>query len=168
MASNVDFEAFDCDNHYYEAIDAFTRYAEPGMGARTMQWAELNGKQRLLVGGKVNRFIPNPTWDPISKPGALDEYFRGRNPKGAGIRELFGDLDPLSEHPEYLDRDARLKLMDDQGLGGAIFLPTLGVGMEQALLHDAPALLAAFRAFNRWIDDDWGFAYQERIFGAPC
>ena len=55
------------------------------MASRTMQWAEINGKQRLLVGGKVNRFIPNPTWDPISKPGALDEYFRGRNPKGEGI-----------------------------------------------------------------------------------
>ena len=52
--------------------------------ARTMQWAEIDGRQRLLVGGKVNRFIPNPTFDPISKPGALDEYFRGRNPKGAG------------------------------------------------------------------------------------
>ena len=126
MSSHVDFEVFDCDNHYYEAVDAFTRYAEPGMASRTMQWAEINGKQRLLVGGKVNRFIPNPTWDPISKPGALDEYFRGRNPKGEGVRELFGDLDPLSDHPEYLDRDARLKLMDEQGMGGAIFLPTLG------------------------------------------
>ena len=52
-------------------------------------------------------------------------------------------------------------------MSGAIFLPTLGVGMEQALLDDPPALLAAFRAFNRWLDDDWGFAYQERIFGAP-
>jgi predicted TIM-barrel fold metal-dependent hydrolase len=167
MASHVDFEYFDCDNHYYEAPDAFTRHVEKGMASRTMQWAEIDGRQRLLVGGKVNRFIPNPRWDPISKPGALDEYFRGRNPKGEGVRELFGELDPLSEHPEYLDRDERLKLMDDQGMGGAIFLPTLGVGMEQALLDDPPALLAAFRAFNRWLDDDWGFAYEERIFGAP-
>ena len=46
-----------------------------------MEWATINGKQRLLVGGKVNRFIPNPTFDPVSKPGALDEYFRGRNPR---------------------------------------------------------------------------------------
>ena len=167
MASHVDFEIFDCDNHYYEAIDAFTRYAEPGMAKRTMQWGEIDGKQRLLVGGKINRFIPNPTFDPISKPGALDEYFRGRNPKGEGVRELFGDLDPMSDHPEYRDRDARLKLMDEQGMRGAIFLPTLGVGMEQALLDDPPALLAAFRAFNRWLEEDWGFAYQERIFGAP-
>jgi len=68
----LDYSAFDCDNHYYEAIDAFTRHVEKGMASLTMQWAEIDGRQRLLVGGKVNRFIPNPTWDPISKPGALD------------------------------------------------------------------------------------------------
>ena len=27
--------------------------------------------------------------------------------------------------------------------------------------------MAAFAAFNRWLEDDWGFAYQERIFAAP-
>jgi predicted TIM-barrel fold metal-dependent hydrolase len=163
--ANLGFSVFDCDNHYYEALDAFTRYIEPEYAKRTMQWATINGKQRLLVGGKINRFIPNPTFDPVTKPGALDEYFRGRNPSGSDTRTLFGDLDPIS--PAYRDRDARLKLMDQQDLGGAIFLPTLGVGMEMSLYHDAPALLAAFRAFNRWMEEDWGFAYQERIFGAP-
>jgi predicted TIM-barrel fold metal-dependent hydrolase len=161
----IDFEAFDADNHYYEALDAFTRYIEPEFAKRTMQWADVNGRQRLLVGGRVNRFIPNPTFDPVSKPGALDEYFRGRNPASADIRTLFGELEPIS--PAYRDRDARLKVMDELHLAGAFFFPTLGVGMEQALIGDPPALMAAFRAFNRWLDEDWGYAYQERIFAAP-
>lgn len=165
--TDLDFRFFDCDNHFYEAEDAFTRHLEPEYRKRGMQWAVIEGRKRLLVGGKINRFIPNPTWDPISKPGALDEYFRGRNPKGADTSVLFGELDRLADHPEYQDRDARLALMDSQGMEGAIFLPTLGVGMEQALIQDPPALLAAFRAFNRWMDEDWGFAYQERIFAAP-
>ena len=42
--------------------------------------------------------------------------------------------------------------MDGQGMEAAIFLPTLGVGMEQALIGDLPALTAAFRAFNRWLE----------------
>ena len=161
----IDFEAFDADNHYYEALDAFTRHIEPEFAKRTMQWAEVGGRQRLLVGGRINRFIPNPTFDPVSKPGALDQYFRGRNPGNAGIRDLFGELDPIS--PAYRDRDARLAVMDDQHLQGAFFFPTLAVGMEQALIGDPPALMAAFRAFNRWVDEDWGFAYRERIFAAP-
>jgi predicted TIM-barrel fold metal-dependent hydrolase len=164
---HVEFQIFDSDNHYYEARDAFTRYGEPGLESRTMQWAQLNGKDRLLVAGKVNRFIPNPTFDPIAQPGSMDEYFRGRNPKRAGTKELFGELEPLASRPEYRDRDARLRLMDEQGIQGAIFLPTLGVGMEQALIHDPPALVAAFRAFNRWLEEDWGFAHQQRIFAAP-
>ena len=165
--THVDFKIFDCDNHFYEAEDAFTRHIDPQFRQRAMQWVNLGGKKRLLVAEKVNKFIPNPTWDPIAKPGSLDEYFRGRNPAGADIRTLFGELDRLAEHPEYQDREARLKLMDHQGIEGAIFLPTLGVGMEQALIHDPEALVAAFRAFNRWMEEDWGFAYRERIFAAP-
>jgi predicted TIM-barrel fold metal-dependent hydrolase len=165
--TTLDFTFFDCDNHYYEALDAFTRHIEPQYAKRAMQWAQIDGRTRLLIGGKVNRFIPNPTFDPISKPGALDEYFRGRNPQGADTRSLFGNLDRMDDHPEYRDRDARMALMDEQGMEAAIFLPTLGVGAEQALLHDPEALVAAFRAFNRWLLEDWGFAHQDRIFAAP-
>lgn len=164
---DLGYAAFDCDNHYYEAEDAFTRHMPREMRKRAMQWADVEGRRRLLVGGKINRFIPNPTWDPVSKPGALDEYFRGRNPLGTDAASLFGDLDRLADHPEYQDRDARLEVMDAQGLEGAIFLPTLGVGMEQALRDDVPAMVAAFRAFNRWLEEDWGFSYRGRIYAAP-
>jgi predicted TIM-barrel fold metal-dependent hydrolase len=163
--SEPSFRFFDCDTHYYEATDAFTRHIEPAFRKRAMQWAEIDGRMRLLVGGAVNRFIPNPTFDPVAKPGVLDEYFRGRNPKRASTTELFGELEPI--RAEYRDRDARLKLMDQQGMEGSILLPTLGVGMEHSLAHDVPAMTAAFRAFNRWLLDDWGFAYQDRIFAAP-
>jgi predicted TIM-barrel fold metal-dependent hydrolase len=163
--TELDFLAYDADQHYYEATDAFTRHIEPPFAKRAMQWATIDGRRRLLVGGRINRFIPNPTFDPVAKPGSLDEYFRGRNPKGASVAELFGDLEPI--RPEYRNRDARLSVMDTQGVEAAFFFPTLGVGMEQALADDLPAMMAAFRAFNRWLEEDWGFAYRDRIFAAP-
>ena len=61
MGSVLPYAAFDADNHYYEAEGAFTRHVDPKMHKRCMQWAQIDGRQRLLVGGKVNRFIPNPT-----------------------------------------------------------------------------------------------------------
>ena len=64
--------AFDADNHYYEAEDAFIRHVDKKMQGRCMRWAEVGGKKRLLVGGKINHFIPNPTFDPCAKPGALE------------------------------------------------------------------------------------------------
>jgi len=164
-AAELGFEAFDADNHYYEAEDAFTRHMDPKLARRAMQWAEVRGRKCLLVGGKVNRFIPNPTFDPVAKPGCLDDYFRGRNPEGKSIREIFGDLEPIN--PAYRDRDARLALMDTQGLEATFLFPTLGVGMEESLKHDPEAAVAAFSAFNRWMEEDWGFSYQDRLFAAP-
>jgi hypothetical protein len=150
MAEQLKVEkAFDADNHYYEALDAFTRYIEPEYAKRAMQWAEVNGRKMLLVGGKINRFIPNPTFDKLSAPGSLEDYFRGLNPKGASVKDLFGELEPCD--PSYRDRDVRLGVMDELGIEGALFFPTLGVGMEQALINDLPAARAAFRAFNRWM-----------------
>jgi predicted TIM-barrel fold metal-dependent hydrolase len=165
---DLGFRPFDADNHYYEAEDAFTRHIEPGMAKRCMQWATVDGKRRLLVGGKVNKFIPNPTFDPIAKPGSLEDYFRGRNDEGIDMKTMFGDLEPIDQHPAYRNRDARLQLLDEQGMDGALLFPTLGVGMQEALKGDVPALHAAFTAFNRWLDDDWGFDRGDgRLYAAP-
>jgi predicted TIM-barrel fold metal-dependent hydrolase len=163
--AKLDFGIFDADNHYYEAEDAFTRHIDPRMAKRAMQWANVDGRKQLLVAGKVNRFIPNPTFDPVAKPGCLDQYYRGRNPQGLSMRELFGELEPIN--PAYRKRDERLRVMDTQGIERAFLFPTLGVGMEEALRADTEALCAAFHAFNQWLDDDWGFAYRERLYGAP-
>jgi predicted TIM-barrel fold metal-dependent hydrolase len=163
--ADLPFLLFDADNHYYEAEDAFTRHIDPKMKKRCMDWATLNGRKELLVAGKVNRFIPNPTFDPVAKPGCLDDYYRGVNPEKKSIREAFGELEPI--RPEYRDRDVRLEKMTEQGIEKAIYFPTLGVGMEEALKDDVEAVHCAFEAFNRWLLEDWGFAYQDRIYGAP-
>ncbi len=155
---------FDFDNHYYEAEDAFTRYQDPGLRTRGVRWAEVDGRRRLLVGGTVNSYIANPTFDPVARPGALYDWYRG-NPRGQQIREAFGELEPI--RPEYRDRDARLAAMDDQGLAATLLFPTLGVGIEDALKHDPDACMKVFEAFNRWVEDDWGLRYQDRLFAVP-
>ena len=166
--SELGFLPFDADHHYYEATDAFTRHIDPKMAKRCMQWAEVNGKQRLLVGGRINKFIPHPTFDPIAQPGSLEDYFRGRNTGGLDLKTMFGELDPIAEHPPYREREARVRQLDEQGLAGALLFPTLGVGMQEALRRDVPALHAAFEAFNRWLDDDWGYDRGDgRLYAAP-
>ncbi|MBJ22269.1 MAG: amidohydrolase family protein [bacterium] len=161
----LDYRVVDADHHYYEAADAFTRYLDPKLARRNFQWTELNGRPTLIICGKVSHFIPNPTFDPVAKPGSLDNFFRGHNPEGLNIREAFGELEPIS--PTYRDRDARLAQMDEQGVEACWMFPTLAVGVEEATKHDAAITHAALHAFNEWIFDDWGFAYQNRIFGTP-
>jgi predicted TIM-barrel fold metal-dependent hydrolase len=163
--AQLPYAAFDADHHYYEAEDAFIRHVERKLQPRCMQWATIDGRKRFMVAGRVNRFIPNASFDPVARPGVLDEYFRGRNPEGKDIATLFGKLDPI--HPAYRNRDARLSQLDEQHIEGVLMFPTLAVGMEEALSHDLVACMAAFRGFNRWLLEDWGFNYEDRIFSAP-
>ena len=62
---------FDFDNHYYETEDAFTRHQAKAFRTRGIRWAEIDGRRRLLVGGKLNSYVANPTFDPVAKPGSL-------------------------------------------------------------------------------------------------
>src|ERR1700739_3587981 len=95
MTTELPFRFFDCDNHFSDVGDPLHGPLAPPCGKRGMQWAQVDGKPRLLVGGRVNKFIPNPTFDPVAAPGVMDEYFRGRNPKGADPGKLFGELEPI-------------------------------------------------------------------------
>ena len=85
------------------------------------------------MGGTVNRFIPNPTFDPIIVPGCMDPLFRGQIPEGVDPLSLM-QVEPL--RAEYQDRDKRIEAMDEQGLGAALLFPTLGCGVEEGLRND--------------------------------
>ncbi|TMK56241.1 MAG: amidohydrolase [Actinobacteria bacterium] len=162
--SELEFQPFDADNHYYEAIDAFTRHLDPKIAPRCVQWADIGGRKYHVVGGRVSRAVANATFDPIAKAGAMHDYFRG-NPDARAPWEFLRDREPI--RPEYRDPDARIAVMDAQGLEGVWLFPTLGVLYEELLKHDTEAVGATFRAFNRWLDEDWGFSYRGRVFAAP-
>jgi predicted TIM-barrel fold metal-dependent hydrolase len=154
----------DADNHYYEPLDAFTRHLDRSFSQRGVRVVQDGSHTEILIGGKLNRFIPNPTFDPVIAPGCLDLQFRGQIPEGVDPRTLTR-VEPISAC--YRDRDARLAKMDEQGLEAALLFPTLGCGVEQALMHDVPATVASLNAFNRWLEDDWGYSYHDRIIAAP-
>ena len=158
------FAAFDADNHYYEALDAFTRHLPRHLGPRTVQWAEIDGRRYHVVGGRVSHAVVNPTFDPVAKAGAMHAYFRG-NPEGRNPLDFLRDRERI--RPEYRDREARLAVMEAQGLEATWLFPTLGVLYEELLKHDPEAVTVTFTAFNRWLEEDWGFAYRDRIFAAP-
>jgi predicted TIM-barrel fold metal-dependent hydrolase len=155
---------FDADNHYYEARDAFTRHLPPKMAERTVTEVTINGRVRHLIGGRLNHAVTNPTFDPVSKPGALYAYFRG-NPDGKDLRALLSDAEPI--RPEYREPAARIGVMDAQQIEAAWLFPTLGVMYEEALKHDPEAVGVTFRSFNRWLAEDWGLDYQGRVLAAP-
>src|SRR5206468_2187665 len=63
---------------------------------------------------------------------------------------------------------ARLSVMEEQGLEKAWLFPTLAVGIE-GLNPDKVALTyKVFHSFNRWLEEDWGWNYQDRLIGAAA
>ena len=152
----LDYQAIDADNHYYEPTDSCTRHLPKEFKRRGVQMVA-DGKRTLAVMGEVvNHFIPNPTFDPIIEPGCLDLLFRGEIPEGVDPASLM-KVDRMANHPEYQNRDARVKVLDRQNLETVFMLPTFACGVEEALKHDIEATMATVHAFNLWLDEDWGF-----------
>ena len=120
----------------------------------------------VFDGGRLHPIIPGPGDVHMRpRPGALYDYFAGKSDKARLGNELSCE-DP-AEHPEWFDRDARLRCMDEQGVEAAWLFPSQGVCMEGPMQPDIEASIDILRAFNRWLDEDWGFAYQNRIFAVP-
>ena len=162
--TEYDGPVFDADNHYYEALDAFTRHLDPRHAARVIQWCEIDGRRYHVIGGRVSRAVTNPTFDPVAPAGAMAAYFRG-NAEGKSPLDYLREREPV--RPEYRDRDARLRTMDEHGLDAIWLFPTLGMIYEEPLKADPGAVALMFQAFNRWLEEDWGYAYRDRIFAAP-
>jgi predicted TIM-barrel fold metal-dependent hydrolase len=162
--SVLSYPAFDADNHYYEGLDAFTRHVPKDMQARCVQWATIDGRQHHIVGGKLARAVKNPTWNPISFPGSIAPFLHGKELTEEDLARMAAH-EPLPDY--YMDKDARVAKLEQQGLEAVWLFPTLGVLYEELLKHDTEAVKTQYTAFNRWMDEDWGCNYQNKIFAAP-
>ena len=154
---------FDADNHYYEPRDCFTRYMEPKFRDKAVRVIEgEKGEDRVMIGDKPFTFLDRLFFQKVVKPGRLREMLRSMGDAKAGKGDLVEAV-----KPEYLNRDVRLALLDQQGVDACLMFPTLAVCVEEDMRDDADQLYANMHAFNRWLLEDWGFNYKDRIHAPP-
>ena len=160
----------DSDNHYYEAEDAFIRYGDADVKAY-VRWVSVGRRRYITFGTTMATNLPNPTFDPVAKPGVFHDRLIELEAGSANralsrmAKQRYGELEPISS--AYRDRDARLRVMDEQGVDRCLLFPTLGVGVEGMMRREVEMAYKVFHAFNLWLEEDWGFAYQNRIYAAP-
>src|SRR3546814_15065733 len=53
--------------------------------------------------------------------------------------------------------------MEEQGLAGMLLFPTQGVGVAHALRDDPEACHSVMHGFNRWLDADWGYRFEDKM-----
>ena len=163
--ADLGYGIFDGDNHYYEPRDAFTRHIEPKYRDRAVRVVQENGTEKILIGDRPFTFLDDMelNFETTLRPGSLREFLRTLT------HEHPEDADPVQipVDPAFVNRDARLALMDKQGIESVFLYPTLGVCVEHFMKDDPEQTYANLRAFNRWLDEDWGFDHQGRIYAAP-
>ena len=158
---------YDADNHLYETRESFTRHL-PANRRRDLFWStDERGHSHIIMGGHVWDYVPNPTFNPVSVAGALTDMFTGEKSKAQVITDGYKVVEPLAEHPEYQYKEARLARLTEQGIDGCLLFPTLASGIEERVREDIPLMFDILWAFNRWLEEDWGFNIEGRIYSAP-
>jgi len=162
--SGLPYPLFDADNHLYETEDSLTRFL-PKAYADAIQYVQVNGRTKIAIRGKISEYIPNPTFSVVAKPGAMEDYFKHGNPEGKSRREIFGE--PMKAIPAFREPGPRLELMNELGVARSLMFPTLASLIEERMRDDPALIHIVVHALNQWLDDEWGFNYQGRIFTVP-
>ncbi|PJG46415.1 amidohydrolase [Sphingobium sp. LB126] len=154
---------FDCDTHLYEKPDAWRRY----LPEKYKDWefhfkTGEDGEHALFIGDRrVEATAGYVTEDGrVAPPGQLHEWLRA-------IKEGRENVD-MRVHmtPDMVDRDARIAKMDEFGVEGCtLYMGWMNAG--HAYLTEPESAYEVIHAYNRYLDEDWGFAYKNRIFTAP-
>ena len=155
---------FDADNHLYETREALTKFL-PDRYKHAVDYVEVRGRTKIVVRGRISEYIPNPTFDVVARPGAMEDFFRHGNPEGKSRREIFGE--PMRSIPAYRAPEPRVELMDEQGIDRALMFPTLASLLEERMRDDPEMLHAVIHSLNRWLYETWRFDFEDRIFTTP-
>src|SRR5262249_38480211 len=120
---------------------------------------------KIAVLGQISDYIPNPTFEVVAQPGAMEEYFRIGNPEGKSHREILGE--PMRSVPAFREPAPRLAVMDELGIGRTLMFPTLASLIEERMRAYPELIHAVIHALNEWLHETWTFNYADRIYTTP-
>lgn len=158
------YDVYDADNHLYEPAEAFLRHL-PKAFQREFYFADVKGRTKLVINGQLSEYIPNPTFEVVAAPGVHEAWYRAENTEGLSMREMSGK--PLRPPKEWRVREDRLQTLDQQGIHTTLMFATLASVVEERFQNKPEVISALFRSFNTWLEEEWGFAYENRIFAVP-
>jgi len=161
---DVPYPLFDADNHLYETEEALTKYL-PEKYRGAIEYVQVRGRTKIAIRGRISEYIPNPTFEVVARPGAMEEYYRVGNPEGKDRRGIFGE--PIRSIPAFREPGPRLELMDELGIGKTLMFPTLASLIEERMRDDPELIHAVIHSLNEWLHETWSFNHRDRIFTTP-
>jgi predicted TIM-barrel fold metal-dependent hydrolase len=163
-SAKLDYPLIDADEHYYEPDDCFSRHIEPKFRALAIRPVrQPSGLNAWTMGDRPIFYMPVNSTDRVPAPGSLADFFSGKQT----IADAENNMICPRDLPELMQRDARYRLLDAQGVQAAIVVPTAGIAVEHDFRDRPGAVCANMRSFNRWLEEDWGYGADRRIFATP-
>ena len=162
---DLGYRMVDADNHFYEPDDCFTRHIEARFRDRTVRVEREapDALGRVFIGAARSGFYSVAVGDHVGPPGMMRAFLRGEAEQGA----VNASAIDARKVPAFVEKSARLALMDEQDVEACIMLPTFGIGVEYQLRRDLEALYPSLAAYNRFVEETWGFGRDRRIFSTP-
>jgi hypothetical protein len=136
----------DCDEHLYESRTLWADHIDPAFREEALRIED----DELGYAWLRWRDHPLDIAD-VQHPGdttVLGEHRRRRR-EGAPAPYNYDEALPA----DYWEPSARVRRLDELGLGGAVLFPNFGLLWERRLAASPPALTANMSAWNRWCAD---------------
>jgi predicted TIM-barrel fold metal-dependent hydrolase len=162
--SELPYPLFDADNHLYETEEALTKFL-PDKYKGAIKYVQVEGRTKIAIRNQISDYIPNPTFEVVARPGAMEDYFKNGNPEGKSKREIFGK--PMKSIPAFREPGPRLELMDELKIDRTLMFPTLASLIEERMRDNPEMIHAVVHSLNQWLYETWSFNYKERIFTVP-
>ena len=193
-ADNHFNEPLDCYERYIDPKqqDLAIRYVKDAQGNRMQLFAgqpsKFHSKQVTFSSDELAKMLGDTSTLGVGRRGGEGteddpERVENGNAEGGIPGMLLNRLNPLkglsdeerkelvaefrNQSEAYGNRDLRLALMDSQGIDAALMYPASAHDIEFEFADNIEALYANIRAFNRWMYEEIGFAYENRMFLPP-
>ena len=158
--STPSYGFIDTDEHSYDPDDCFTRHLDERFRDRGYELKPVGSGGHRMFFFEGQPALPH-FYDGIMPPGYWKSVM-APDGKGAWTEDASAAV-ASADHPDYRDRDARLEWMDAHNIEATLINSTLSADLLAAS-GDMPLLYAHTEAFNRYLEDDWGYRYKNRIF----
>lgn len=150
----------DSDTHVYEEIDVWMRYLPSEFHERYYldRRAISDDRFPIHIGGTPISYGEEYTRPDgsIPKPGSIAEWLRARK-EGNDAHLWVQPPEDVKSVP------ARLRKMDEFNVEAAILFPSDAITILP-FIDELSGMNALLGAYNRYIEDVWGFASADRIF----
>lgn len=167
--NRLPYGLWDADQHFAEPDRAIHDYIDPQFRGTDKIAVDVLRRERdrmreeAKLAGNGDVELPNIDDNAIAPGTTLNRLNPWKDLTAEERAAKIAEFRALGDKAANVD--GRLEIMDAQGVEGTLLFPQReGLIVHNCFPDDVAATYANVRAFNRFVEEEWGFAHRDRIF----